>query len=159
MRGAALVVVIAMLVASAAPRVASAEPEKWHAAALGGGELNFAPQLDDQLNGHGQLSGHGWAGFDSVGEGIVGGGNLRLFYNTTKLHAGIERVTFANGKLAFFAFLEGEAVISQLLNDYFQRGRRVSEYSIKASYAMLHTKLQWYPGKHQTIEILAPVRR
>jgi len=151
-RGRAAVVALATIVVAGLPAVGRAEPEKWHAGVLGGGELNLAPNLNNQL------SGHGWAGFDSVGEGIVGGGNLRLFYNTTKAHAGIERVPFAHGKLAFFAFLEGEAVISQLLNNYFQKGSRIDEYSIKASYALLHTKLQWYPGKHQTIEILAPVR-
>ena len=111
---------------------AMAEPEHWHAAALGGGELTFTPQL----------TGHGWASFDSVGQGIVGNGDLHLFYNTTKLHAGIERLSFANGKLAFFAFVEGEAVISQLLNDYFQNGLRISAYGFKSSYALVNTKLQ-----------------
>lgn len=143
---------LSMVVAMITPATGSAAPEKWHAGALGGGEINFAPGVDNQL------SGHGWAGFDSVGRGIVGGGDLRLFYNTTKVHAGIERIPFANNKLAFFAFLEGEAVISQLLNDYFKQGRRIDEFGIKASYALLHTKVQWYPGRHQTIEILAPVR-
>ena len=151
-RGVVGLVALATVLAGGFPAVGRADPEKWHAGVLGGGEFNFAPNLNNQL------SGHGWAGFDSVGEGIVSGGNLRLFYNTTKVHVGIERLTFANDKLAFFSFLEGEAVISQLLNDYYERGRRVSERSIKASYALLHTKLQWYPGKHQTIEILAPVR-
>jgi hypothetical protein len=127
----------------------TAEPKNWHAAALGGGELNFTPEL----------TGHGWASFDSRGQGIVHGGDVHLFYNTTKLHAGIERLSFAGEKLAFFAFLEGEAVISQLLNDYFQNGLRISEYGFKASYALLHTKLQWYPGKHQTIEFVAAARR
>ena len=89
----------------------------------------------------------------------MGGGDLRLFWNTTKAHVGIERIPFAKNKLAFFAFLEGEALISQLLNDYFVRGRRINEFGIGASYVLLHTKLQWYPGKHQTIEIIAPVRR
>lgn len=131
---------------------AEAEPEKWHLSAIGGGEINFAPGIDNQFTGH------GWVGLDSVGEGIVGGGNLRLFWNTTKAHVGIERLSFANGKLALFTFLEGEAFISQLLNDYFERGRRINEYGIEASYVLLHTKLQWYPGKHQTIELLAPVR-
>lgn len=125
-----------------------AQPESWHAAALGGGELTLGPQL----------TGHGWASFDSVGEGIVGNGNLRLFYNTTKLHAGIERLTFADGKLAFFGFVEGEAVISQLLNDYFERGRRISERGFKASYLLLDTKLQWYPGDHQTLELIVAAR-
>ena len=151
-RRLAAVVLIAAGVAATAPALGRAEPEKWHAGVLGGGEFNFAPRLNNQVTGH------GWAGFDSVGKGIVGGGDLRLFYNTTKAHAGVERIPLADGKLAFFAFLEGEAVISQLLNDYFQQGRRIREYSIKASYALLHTKLQWYPGKHQTLEILAPVR-
>ena len=151
-RRAAAVVAFAAIVAAGSPRVGRAEPENWHAGVLAGGEVNFAPSLNNQLGGH------GWVGFDSVGEGIVGGGNLRLFYNTTKAHVGIERLTFAHDKLAFFVFLEGEAFISQLLNDYFQQGRRIDEYGIEASYVLLHTKLQWYPGKHQTIEILAPVR-
>lgn len=128
--------------------VGQAAPESWHAAALGGGELNVTPEL----------SGHGWASFDSVGEGIVAGGNLRLFYNTTKLHAGIERLSFADGKLAFFGFVEGEAVISQLLNDYFQQGQRIREFGFKASYVLVDTKLQWYPGSHQTLEIIASAR-
>jgi hypothetical protein len=144
--------IVAGVVVTACPTITIAEPEHWHAAALGGGELNLAPQLGRQLTGH------GWAGFDSLGEGIVGNGNLHLFYNTTKLHAGIERLSFAEGKLAFFAFAEGEAVISQLLNDYFQQGQRIDQYGFKASYALVHTKLQWYPGNHQTIEVLAPVR-
>lgn len=127
---------------------AAAKPEHWHAAALGGGELSFTPQL----------TGHGWASFDSVGKGIVAGGNLRLFYNTTKLHAGVERLTFAGGKLAFFGFVEGEAVISQLLNDYFQNGLRISEYGFKASYILVQPKLQWYPGDHQTLEVVLAAR-
>lgn len=89
---------------------------------------------------------------------MIGGGDLRLFYNTTKVHVGIERIRFAGDKLAFFAFLEGEAFISQLLNDYFKQGRRIDEYGIAASYVLLQTELQYYPGKHQTIELLAPVR-
>lgn len=154
MRSRCVMACVALLALAAVgfPSAGRAEPEKWHAGVIGGGELNFAPNLNKQLTGH------GWAGFDSVGEGIVGGGNLRLFYNTTKVHVGIERLKFAGDKLAFFAFLEGEALISQLLNDYFQQGRRINEYGIAASYALLHTKLQWYPGNHQTIEILAPVR-
>lgn len=130
------------------PMTSKAQPERWHAAALGGGELTVASQL----------TGHGWASFDSVGEGVVGNGNLRLFVNTTKLHAGIERLSFAGGKLAFFGFLEGEALISQLLNDYFQNGIRISEYGFRASYLLLDTKLQWYPGKHQTLELIASAR-
>lgn len=152
MRRVVAAVGLAFIVCTIAPAVGRAAPEKWHAAVLGGGEFNFAPGVDNQLTGH------GWVGFDSVGKGIVGGGDLRLFYNTTKVHVGIERISFANNKLAFFAFLEGEAFISQLLNDYFNQGRRIDEFGIEASYALLHTKLQWYPGKHQTIEILAPVR-
>lgn len=151
-RRVAAIIGLAMLVATIAPRTGRAAPERWHAAALGGGEINFAPRLDNQLGGH------GWVGFDSVGQGIIGGGDLRLFYNTTKVHVGIERIRFADDKLAFFAFLEGEAFISQLLNDYFKQGRRIGEYGIEASYVLLHTKLQYYPGKHQTIELLAPVR-
>lgn len=131
---------------------ARAEPEHWRAAAIGGGELHFAPGLD-------QLTGHGWVGFDSLGEGLVGSGDLHLFYNTTKLHAGIERLAFADGKLAFFAFLEGEALISQLLVDYFQQGERIKERGFNASYVLLHGKLQWYPGKHQTLELILQGRR
>ena len=152
MRRLAAVLGVASLLGAMAPATGRAAPENWHAAALGGGEVNFAPGVDNQLTGH------GWFGFDSVGKGIVGGGDLRLFFNTTKLHAGIERLQFANDKLAFFAFLEGEAFISQLLNDYFERGRRIDEFGIQASYALLHTKLQWYPGDHLTLEVLASVR-
>jgi hypothetical protein len=82
-RSVAAVIALATLVTVGSPSIAGAEPEKWHAGVLAGGELNFAPNQDSQL------SGHGWAGFDSVGEGIVGSGNLRLFYNTTKAHVGI----------------------------------------------------------------------
>jgi len=153
MRRLAAAIGLALMGGGLGPSAAGAEPENWHASALGGGEFNFAPGLDNQLTGH------GWASFDSVGKGIVGGGDLRLFYNTTKLHVGIERLSFANDKLAFFAFLEGEALISQLLNDYFQRGVRIDEFGIRASYALLSTKLQWYPGKHQTLELIASVRR
>lgn len=139
---------VAAAVAMLASATTLAQPESWHAAALGGGELTLGPQL----------TGHGWASFDSVGEGIVGNGNLRLFYNTTKLHAGIERLTFSDGKLAFFGFVEGEAVISQLLNDYFERGRRISEFGFKASYLLVDTKLQWYPADHQTLELIVAAR-
>ena len=143
--GAAVAAILAMLCCSHS----MAEPKHWHGAALGGGELNFTPQL----------TGHGWASFDSVGEGIIGGGNLRLYYNTTKLHVGIERLSFADGKLAFFGFIEGEAVISQLLNDYFQNGQRIKELGFKASYLLVAPKLQWYPGKHQTLELILAARR
>ncbi len=145
-------VVVGTIAVSVSPSTSMAAPEHWHAAAFGGGELNLAPQLPEQPTGH------GWAAFDSLGEGIIGGGDLHLFYNTTKLHAGIERLSFADGKFAFFAFVEGEAVISQLLNDYFQQGRRIKEYGFRASYVLVNTKLQWYPGKHQTLEIIVPVR-
>jgi hypothetical protein len=144
---------LALLTEVAAPAEVRAESETWDGFAIGGGELNFAPGIDNPLTGH------GWVGFDTVGRGIVGNGDLRVFWNTTKLHVGVERISFAKNKLAFFAFLEGEALISQLLNDYFVRGQRISEFGIEASYVLLHTKLQWYPGKHQTIELLAPVRR
>lgn len=110
----------------AAPVGAWAESETWDGFAIGGGELNFAPGIDNQLTGH------GWVGFDTVGLGIVGRGDLRVFWNTTKLHVGVERISFAKDKLAFFAFVEGEALISQLLNDYFVRGRRISEFGIEA---------------------------
>ena len=153
MRRLAAAIGLALMGGALGPSAAGAEPENWHASALGGGEFNFAPGLDNQLTGH------GWASFDSVGKGIVGGGDLRLFYNTTKLHVGIERLSFAKNRLAFFAFLEGEAVISQLLNDYFKQGVRIDEFGIRASYALLNTKLQWYPGKHQTIEVIASARR
>jgi hypothetical protein len=153
MRRLAAAIGLALMGGALGPSAAGAEPENWHASALGGGEFNFAPGLDNQLTGH------GWASFDSVGKGIVGGGDLRLFYNTTKLHVGIERLSFAKDKLAFFAFLEGEALISQLLNDYFKQGVRIDEFGIRASYALLSTKLQWYPGKHQTIEVIASARR
>jgi len=130
------------------PAKSLAKPDHWHAAALGGGELQLTPNV----------TGHGWASFDSTGQGIVGNGDLHLFYNTTKLHAGIERLSFANGKLAFFGFVEGEAVISQLLNDYFQNGLRITEQGFKSSYILANAKLQWYPGKHQTIELIAAAR-
>jgi len=152
LRGACAFAVLAASAVAVVPSTGMAQPEHWHAAALGGGELNLAPQLGTQLTGH------GWASFDSVGEGIVGGGNLHLFYNTTKLHAGIERLTFAHDKLAFFGFVEGEAIISQLLNDYFVQGRRLTEYGIKSNYVLASAKLQWYPGKHQTIEVIASAR-
>ena len=143
---------IVAIISTIWPTQSMAGPEKWDAAALGGGEINFAPRLDQQLTGH------GWVGFDSLGDGIVGGGDLHLFYNTTKLHAGIERLAFAHDQLAFFAFVEGEAFISQLLNDYFEQGRRINEYGFNSSYVLMNTKLQWYPGKHQTLELIVPVR-
>jgi hypothetical protein len=139
------------LVAMAWSTAVGAEPEHWDGFALGGGELNFAPGID-------QLTGHGWVAFDSVGRGLLGSGDLHLFYNTTKLHAGIERLAFANGKLAFFSFVEGEAVISQLLVDYYERGERISDRGFKSSYVLLNTKLQWYPGKHQTLELVLQAR-
>ena len=142
----------AALIAIACFLPAQAESEHWRASAIGGGELHFAPGLD-------QLTGHGWVGFDSLGKGLVGNGDLHLFYNTTKLHAGIERLAFADGKLAFFGFLEGEALISQLLVDYFQRGERIKERGFNASYLLLHGKLQWYPGKQQTLELSLQGRR
>ena len=138
--------------ASAWPRGSTAEPENWQGYAYGGGELNLAPRLPEQPTGH------GWAAFDSRGVGIVGGGDLHLFYNTTKLPAGIERFSFAQDKLALFAFVEGEAVISQLLNDYFERGRRIDEFGFKASYVLASAKLQWYPGRHQTLEVILAAR-
>ena len=128
--GVPALAVLVALIASAWSTGSSAEPENWHGYAFGGGELNLAPQLPNQPTGH------GWAAFDSRGVGIVGGGDLHLFYNTTKLHAGIERLSFAQDKLALFAFVEGEAVISQLLNDYFERGRRIDEFGFKASYIL-----------------------
>ena len=81
MRRVAVAMGLAFLVVATAPATGRASPEKWHASALGGGELNFAPGVDNQLGGH------GWFGFDSVGKGIVGGGDLHLFFNTTKAHA------------------------------------------------------------------------
>lgn len=140
------VVVSFVLALPATPSTARAG--EWHGVAAGGGNFNFTPEL----------VGRGWVLFDSVGTQVVGNGDLHLFYNTDKIHAGIERLSFAKNKLAFFAFIEGEIILAQLLRDYFKRGLKISEFGFNASYVLLSTKLQWYPGKHQTIEILLPVR-
>jgi hypothetical protein len=125
-----------------------ASADGWTGVVAGGGGFNFVPQL----------TGHGWVMFDAVGKGVVGTGDLHAFYNTTKLHIAVERVSFAKGKLAFFAFAEGEALLSQLLRDYFKRGERIREFGFNASYALIDTKLQWYPGKYQTIELVLAAR-
>ena len=88
----------------------------------------------------------------------MGNGSLRLHYNTTKIHVGIERLSFANDKLAFFVFAEAEGILSQLLRDYFKRGRRIPEFGFNASYTLLNAKLQWYPGKYQTLEVVLAAR-
>jgi hypothetical protein len=121
-----------------------ARAQEWGGAVAGGGEFNFAPAP----------TGHGWGLFDVLGSGVVGNGNLRLHYNTTKLHVGIERLSFAKNKMAFFAFAEAEAILSQLLRDYFKRGQRIREFGFNASYALLNAKLQWYPGTYQTLEVV-----
>jgi hypothetical protein len=143
----ALLVVVSIALALV-PMPSTAKAGEWHAAAGGGGNFNFAPEF----------VGRGWVLFDSVGTGVVGKGDLHLYWNTDKIHAGIEKLSFAKGKLAFFAFVEGEIVLAQLLRDYFKRGLKVSEFGFNASYVLLSSKLQWYPGKHQTVEILLPVR-
>lgn len=142
MRGALVVAIVMGL----APSIAHAG--EWQGAVQGGGNFNFAPEL----------VGRGWVAFDAVGLGVVGDGDLRMFWNTDKIHVGIERLSFAKDKLAFFAFVEGEILLAQLLRDYFQRGLKISEFGFNASYVLLSPKLQWYPGKNQTLEILLPVR-
>ena len=126
----------------------SGRAQEWGGAVAGGGEFNLTPEI----------TGHGWLLFDALGQGVVGNGNLRLHYNTTKLHVGIERLSFAKGKMAFFGFLEGEALLSQLLTDYSKRGRRIRELGFNASYTLLSTKLQWYPGNYQTLELVLAAR-
>lgn len=121
---------------------------EWDGVVAAGAEFNVSPEF----------VGHGWVLLDARGRGVVGNGDLVLYYNTTKVHVGIDRLAFANGKLAFFAFAEAEALLSQLLTDYFQRGRRIFEFGFNASYTLLSTKLQWYPGKYQTLEVLAQAR-
>ena len=120
----------------------------WDGVVAAGAEFNVSPEF----------VGHGWVLFDARARGLVGNGDLVLYYNTTKVRVGIDRLTFAKGKLAFFAFAEAEALLSQLLTDYFQRGRRIFEFGFNASYTLLSTKLQWYPGKYQTLEVLAQAR-
>ena len=144
-REVARTLAIALAVASACS-VASAD--SWDGSFHGGGNFNFAPEF----------VGRGWVAFDAVGRGVVGDGDLRTFWNTDKVHVGIERLSFANDRLAFFAFLEGEILLAQLLRDYFQRGLKISEFGFNASYVLLSPKLQWYPGKNQTLEVLLPVR-
>lgn len=122
---------------------------EWHGAVGGGGNFNFTPDF----------VGRGWVTFDALGTGVVGNGDLRTFWNTDKIHVGIERLTFADGKLAFFTFLEGEIVLAQLLRDYFQQGLKIGEFGFNASYVLWSNKLQWYPGRHQTLELLLPIRR
>lgn len=140
-----LLMAVSFILATAAGTAKAAE---WHGAAGGGGNLNFTPEL----------TGRGWVMFDSVGTDVVGNGDLHLFFNTEKIHAGIERLSFAKNKLAFFAFAEGEIILAQLLRDYFKQGLQISEFGFNASYVLLSTKLQWYPGKRQTLEVVLPVR-
>ena len=124
------------------------EAPKWDGVIAAGAEFNVAPEF----------VGHGWVLFDACGKSLVGNGDLVLVYNTTKLHVAIDRLSFAKGRLAFFAFAEAEALLSQLLTDYFRRGRRIFEFGFNASYTLLSTKLQWYPGRHQTLEVVVQAR-
>jgi len=139
---------IAVLLATWSTFPHSAKAGEWHGAFQGGGNFNFAPQL----------VGRGWIAFDALGVGVVGNGDLRTFWNTDKVHVGVERLRFARDKLAFFAFAEGELGLAQLLRDYFQRGLEISEFGFNASYVLLSSKLQWYPGRHQTLEVVMAVR-
>ena len=123
--------------------VAEVRAQEWGGAVAGGAEINVSPAL----------TGHGWGLLDVLGAEVVGNGNLRLHYNTTKLHVGIERLRFANDKLAFFAFVEGQLILTQLLRDYFKRGQRIRELGFDANEVRLHAKLQWYPGPYQTLEV------
>ncbi len=118
--------------------------QQWTGTAAGGAEFNLSPAF----------TGHGWVFFDAVGKGVAGKADLHMFWNTTKVHVAIDRLSFAKGKLAFFAFAEGELLLSQLLRDYFKRGERVTEFGFNASYTLLNGKLQWYPGKNQTLELV-----
>ena len=121
-----------------------ARADDWDGTVAAGGELTFTPAG----------SGHGWGLLDVTGRGVVGKGDLHLYYNTTKFHVGVQRLTFARDKLAFFAFLETELILSQLLRDYFKRGQQIRELGFNASYTLLNTKLQWYPGNYQTLEVV-----
>lgn len=140
---------VAIIAASSGLGARPAHAGEWHGAVGGGGNFNFTPDF----------VGRGWVTFDALGSGVVGNGDLRAFWNTDKIHVGIERLTFAQGKLAFFTFLEGEIVLAQLLRDYFQQGLKISEFGFNASYVLWSNKLQWYPGKYHTLEVLLPVRR
>lgn len=128
---------------------ASSSAQKWRGAVGGGGNFNFSPEF----------VGRGWVTFEALGSGVVGNGDLRTYWNTDKIHVGIERLSFARGKLAFFAFVEGEILLAQLLRDYFERGLKIREFGFNASYVLLSPRLQWYPGKRHTLELLIPVRR
>lgn len=132
-----------VFVIAVAGTVGGARAQEWGGVVAAGGEYNFSPAF----------TGRGWGLFDAMGAGVVGNGNLRLHYNTTKLHVGIERLFFAKNKMAFFAFAEGQLILAQILRDYFKRGQRIAELGFDASEARLHAKLQWYPGPYQTLEV------
>jgi hypothetical protein len=68
-----LVVLSRVLVVGFAPSTVKAGD--WHAAVGGGGNFNFSPEA----------VGRGWVLFDSVGTGVVGNGDLHLYWNTDKI--------------------------------------------------------------------------
>lgn len=63
-----------------------AHADDWDGTVAAGGELTFTPAG----------SGHGWGLFDVTGRGVVGKGDLHLYYNTTKFHVGVQRLSFAS---------------------------------------------------------------
>lgn len=147
------------LLASATARAEEANPEpaqepaeepqqrKWHGQVAGGLDYVFNPEFE----------GFGFFLFQATGEGIVGGGDLRLYYNTDTVEVGLDRIPLADN-LDLFIALRGEAFFSGLLRYYYVGGLRNSSFGFNASYIVLRNKLQWHFAPKNTFEVIADVR-
>ncbi len=120
----------------------TARAEGWSGSVAGGFDAGFAPEL----------SGFGFILFDAVGEDKVGGGDVRLYYNTDTIHLGIERLPLAP-KLEFSIALRGELGLAGVLFKYYERGLEVGGLGFFASYVFVLPKLQWHVADHHTLEV------
>ncbi|MEM7135826.1 MAG: hypothetical protein AAF500_04560 [Myxococcota bacterium] len=127
----------------------SAEPEEktWHGQLAAGLDYVVEPEF----------AGFGFFLFQATGQGIVGGGDLRLYYNTDTVEVGLDRIPLAKN-LDLFIALRGEAFFSGLLRYYYVGGIRNTNFGFNASYIILRNKLQWHFAPKHTFEVIADVR-
>lgn len=130
-------------------RGAAARAGDWEGAAALGTDRWIAPQ-----NG-----GQGFAIFDLRGRGVVGGGDLHVYYNTETVQVGVERVPLGTARLELSAAVRAEGAIAGVLRTHVREGLTRPERGFFASYLYGFASLKWLPGDRHSVELVAGARQ
>ncbi len=107
----------------------------------------------------GQNRGQSFGIFDLVGAGVVGRGDLHVYYNTETIQVGVERVPLGSSRLEFSAAVRAEGWLAQVMRYYFRDTLRVDGRGFFASYVLAQSSLKWLPGGRSSVELQVGARR